>query len=129
MLSDDLIITQPDYARLLGLCWKTDLADELDRATVVPAERVPTEVVTMHSRVLYADEQTRERREVQLVYPEEADAAAGRISVLAPVGIALLGLSVGQSIDWPFPGGVMRRLRVEHIVSQPPRPERAGEAA
>lgn len=66
---------------------------------------------------------------MQLVYPEEADAAAGRISVLAPVGSALLGLSVGQSIDWPFTGGVIRRLRVEYIVAQPPRPERAGEAA
>lgn len=118
MQFDDLIITQPDYARLRALFWNTELADELDRAIVVPAEHVPREVVTMHSRVLYVDEQSGDRREVELVYPEEANATAGRISVLAPVGVALLGLSVGQSIDWGFPGGV-RRLRVERILSQP----------
>lgn len=119
MNMDDLIITQPDYARLRALSRNTELADELDRAIVVPVERVPREVVTMHSRVLYVDEQTGERREVELVYPEEANVTAGRISVLAPVGAALLGLSVGQSIDWGFPGGGVRRLRVERILSQP----------
>jgi transcription elongation GreA/GreB family factor len=57
-------------------------------------------------------------REVELVYPDEADHVTGRVSVLAPVGCALLGLSVGQSIDWDLQGGKVHRLRVERVLSQ-----------
>lgn len=116
---NDLIITDRDYSRLRVLGKNTLLAEELDRATVIPMERVLNGVVTMHSRLVYLDEKTGERREVELVYPEEANTRAGKISVLAPVGSALLGLSVGQFIDWEFPAGEVRRLRVERILSQP----------
>lgn len=92
------------------------LQDELDRADVLPSSDVPNDVVTMHARVLYQDESTGERRYVTLVYPDESDVRAGRISVLAPVGSALLGLSAGQAIDWEFPDGARRRLRVEEVV-------------
>jgi regulator of nucleoside diphosphate kinase len=57
--------------------------------------------------------------EMTLVYPRDADLASGRISVLAPVGAALLGLSVGQSIEWPMPHGGTRRLKVSAILFQP----------
>lgn len=117
--TNDLIIADLDYGRLRALGEDTLLAEELDRATVIPREQVPYRVVTMHSRLIYLDEKTGERREVELVYPEEANAEEGKISVLAPVGSALLGLSVGQSIDWSFPTGEMRRLRVERILFQP----------
>jgi regulator of nucleoside diphosphate kinase len=80
------------------------LEAELERAVVLPPEAVPPDLVTMHARVVFAD-QTGKRREVELVYPWEADPSRGRISVLAPVGAALLGLSVGQTIDWPLPSG------------------------
>lgn len=80
------------------------LEAELERAVILPAAAVPPGLVTMHSHVLFEDE-TGKRRELQLVFPWDADAGRGRVSVLAPVGAALLGLSVGQTIDWPLPGG------------------------
>jgi regulator of nucleoside diphosphate kinase len=114
--NNDLKITTGDYARLVALGGDAPLAEELSRAAVVPEERMPRNVVRMHSRVTYLDEGLGKRREVQLVYPEEADLASGKISVLAPVGSALLGLAEGQSIDWRFPRGDSRRLRVERAV-------------
>lgn len=109
-----------DYVRLRELVWDHALAEELDLAIVVPSDRIPKDVVTMNSRLVYLDESTGSTREVELVYPDEADPMAGRVSVLAPVGCALLGLSAGQSIDWTLPGGKVHRLRVERVLSQPP---------
>lgn len=101
------------------------LEDELARAKVVSADEIPKDVVTMNSRILFEDETTGERHEVSLVYPNEADISAGRISVLVPVGTALLGLRVGQSIDWELPNVQKRRYRV---IAVPYQPEAAGEA-
>lgn len=78
---------------------------------------MPGDIVRMHSHVTYLDETSGERREVELVFPDEADLARGRVSVLAPVGSALLGLRENQAIDWPFPDGRPRRLRVARTVS------------
>lgn len=119
MDAEALIVSMPDYVRLREIAGDLELGDELDRAIVVPADRMPVNVVTMHSRLIYIDESTDTRREVELVYPDEANPPAGKISVLAPVGSALLGLSVGQSIDWVFPEGKSHRLRVERIVFHP----------
>jgi regulator of nucleoside diphosphate kinase len=74
--------------------------------------------------VLFENETTGERREVTLVYPGMADIDAGRISILVPVGTALLGLRKGQSIDWELPSGERQRYR---IVGVPYQPEAAGE--
>lgn len=93
---------------------------ELDRAVEVPDDRVPRDVVTMGSRVVYQEGSSGTRREVVLVFPSQADLRAGRLSVLAPVGAALIGLSAGQEIGWTLPDGreiVLRILSVE----QPPR--------
>lgn len=117
--SQELIVPLGDYVRLRKLAGEHELAEELDRAIVVSADRIPKNVVTMHSRLIYSDETTGTKREVQLVYPGEANPLAGRVSVLAPVGCALLGLAAGQSIDWEFPEGKMHRLRVERILFQP----------
>jgi regulator of nucleoside diphosphate kinase len=95
------------------------LEGELLRARVVPSDQIPRDVVTMNSRVVFEDEQTGERREVTLVYPRDADIDAGKISVLVPVGSALLGLRVGQSIDWTLPSGQKRRYRVIAVPYQP----------
>jgi regulator of nucleoside diphosphate kinase len=100
-----------------------DLENELVRAIVVPAEQIPKDVVTMNSRVLFEDETTGERREVTLVYPAHADISVGKISILVPVGSALLGLRVGQSIEWELPSGQRRRYR---IIAVPYQPEAAG---
>ena len=92
---------------------------ELDRATVVSHDAIASCVVTMYSQLRYRDECSGECLQVQLVFPEDADAGQGKVSVLAPVGAALLGLAVGQAIDWQFPDGHARRLRVEEILFQP----------
>ncbi|MFT3963982.1 nucleoside diphosphate kinase regulator [Propionivibrio sp.] len=112
-----VFVLDVDYLRLRELPMSDALDGELDRATIVPRERFPENVVAMHTRCVYLDESTGERREVELVYPDEADPAQGRISVLAPVGCALLGLTVGSAIDWGFPGGKVRRLRLERILA------------
>ena len=123
-----LCLTQDDLERLSQLLDAQGgryerLEGELARATVVPREEVPSDVVTMNSRVLFENETTGERREITLVYPREADIDAGKISVLVPVGTALLGLRVGQSIDWKLPSGETHRYR---IVAVPYQPESAG---
>jgi regulator of nucleoside diphosphate kinase len=122
-------ITSADYQRLSSLIDSQlssrdvdaaeALADELDRAEVVPAERIAGNVVTMNSRVVFEDQQSSERREVHLVYPADSDVERGRISVLAPIGTALLGLAVGQTIEWPLPGRQVKRLRIVDVVYQP----------
>ncbi len=114
-----LVVLLKDYAQLRCLARDHELSDELDRAIVVPPERMPSDVVTMHSRCIYVDESTGARREVELVYPDEADPAAGKISVLAPIGSALLGLAAGHSIDWELPGRKIHRITVERVLYQP----------
>lgn len=100
------------------------LEDELARATVVSRDQIPPDVVTMNSRIVFGDETTGERREVSLVYPANANISMGKISILAPVGTALLGLRVGQTIDWVLPSGQKRRYR---IIEVPYQPEAAGK--
>jgi len=114
-----IIITDLDLARLGHLANDPTLAPELDRADVVPFRAVPPDVVVMNSRVVFKDETTGEFRTVTIVYPQDADPSQGKISVMAPVGCALLGLSVGQSIEWCFPDGRPRTLRVVEVLHQP----------
>ncbi|HWN07427.1 MAG TPA: nucleoside diphosphate kinase regulator [Steroidobacteraceae bacterium] len=126
-----IYLTQNDADRLLKLVESQHgkrlekLESELVRANVVPRDEIPEDVVTMNSRVIFENETTGERREVTLVYPGSADIDAGKISVVVPIGTALLGLRVGQSIDWELPGGEKQRYR---IVKVPFQPEAAGEA-
>jgi regulator of nucleoside diphosphate kinase len=94
------------------------LGAELDRAVVVSPERLPTDVVTIDSRVTFQDERSGTVREVVIVYPTAANASEGRISVLAPIGAALIGLRAGDAIDWPLPDGRWAELRILS-VSQP----------
>ena len=95
------------------------LMDELNRAEVRSPEQIPEAVVTMHSTVECEDELPGERHTLTLVYPHESNVDSGHVSVLAPVGSALLGLSLGQSIDWSAPDGRKLRLRVTSIHYQP----------
>lgn len=100
------------------------LSEELGRARVLAPEAMPADVVTMHSRVECEDELHGDRHALTLVYPNEADAARQHVSVLAPVGSALLGLALGQCIDWETAQGLKLRLRVTAIDYQP---EAAGD--
>lgn len=94
------------------------LIHELDRATVVKSEEIAPDVVTMNSAVRFVEEAEYKAYELQLVYPHKAG-QPGTVSILAPVGSALLGLSVGQSIRWQVPGGRDLRLRVVSVIHQP----------
>ena len=100
------------------------LREELDRAELVEPEAVPRDLVTMNSVVRFADKESGKEWEVTLVFPSDAKIDSNRLSVFAPIGTALLGLSIGDSIDWPLPNGRTRRLRVEAITYQP---EAAGD--
>lgn len=100
------------------------LGAKLACASVVASEQVPPDLVTMNSRVLFEDENGRQR-EVLLVYPPAVDRSRDRVSVLSPVGRALLGLTVGESIDRPITQGSSRQLTVVAITYQPESLERA----
>lgn len=95
------------------------LDEELARCQVVDQSEIPPCVVTMNSRVVFEDEESRQRREITLVYPAAANVGENKISVLAPVGTALLGLSVGQSIEWPVSEQRAARLRIIEVIYQP----------
>jgi regulator of nucleoside diphosphate kinase len=95
------------------------LMEELNRAEVLAPEQIPHAVVTMHSTVECEEEITGEHHTLTLVYPHEANVHGGQVSILAPVGSALLGLSKGQSIAWSAPDGRPLRLRVTAIRYQP----------
>jgi regulator of nucleoside diphosphate kinase len=94
------------------------LDGELRRAQIVPPEDVPRDVVTMNSKVVLYDLDTDEREIFTLVYPWHADAENNRVSVLAPIGTALIGARVGDVVQWPVPAGTLR-FRVEELVFQP----------
>jgi regulator of nucleoside diphosphate kinase len=120
-----IVITTSDAASLRGLLAKQataerdqdrldELGAELERAFIAEQNDVPRDVVTMRARVHVLDLKSGERRDLVLVFPWESDLAAGRISVLAPLGTALLGYREGDEVEWTMPGGV-RRLRIEKV--------------
>ncbi|WP_445503724.1 nucleoside diphosphate kinase regulator [Microvirga sp. G4-2] len=92
-----------------------ELAEELDRAHVLPKGRHPVDTVCMGCEVDFRDDMTGRVQTVTLVYPNEADISKGRISVLTPIGTALIGLPVGKSIDWTTRTGETKRLTVLQV--------------
>lgn len=117
---EKLIESLPDNA----FPGKQALEAELSRADVVDPADVPPTVVTMNSRVRFSVVSTGEIFNLTLVYPKDVDASGEKISILAPVGSALLGLAQGDEIEWPKPGGGVLRVRIDEVLYQP---ERAGE--
>lgn len=125
-----IFIAEEDRVRLDGLIRRAldgqtqpignlaALAGELRRAQVVPRSEIPADVVTMHSTVRVRDMEDGEEETYTLVYPHEADIETGKLSVLAPVGTALLGYRAGDVVEWPVPAGVAR-LRIEEVASRP----------
>ncbi len=97
-----------------------NLEQELDRASIVPSSQIPENVVTMNSRVRFKDIHSAKSFILTLVYPKDAGQQE-TVSVLAPIGSALLGLSVGQKISWPKPAGGMMLVEIEEILYQPER--------
>lgn len=97
-----------------------DLEIKLEQAQVVPPEKAPRNLVTMNSVVRLCDLETDEPEVYRLVYPQEAQIADQRLSILAPVGSAILGRREGSVVEWPVPAGRCR-LRIDRIVYQPER--------
>ncbi len=128
-------ITEFDLSRLEELLEKVntedsrdskhlkELEDELLRAEVVEPQDIPADVITMNSQICLKDLDSGEEPVYTLVFPNDARLEENRISILAPVGTALLGYRVGDTIKWKVPGGV-RRLKVKKILYQP---EAAGD--
>ena len=94
------------------------LQDELDRAHIVDPTAVPGDVVTMNSRVRFKDLNTNQDKVYMLVFPSEANLELEKISVLAPIGTAILGCGVGDTVEWRVPSGI-KRVRIEEILYQP----------
>ena len=126
----DIYITKYDLARLrellqVGISFAErdresmeSLQDELDRAHIVEPTAVPHDVVTMNSRVRLIDLETNEKKEYTLVFPSESNLEQQKISILAPIGTAVLGYRAGDAVTWRVPGG-FRKLRIEEILYQP----------
>lgn len=130
MTARDIFITEEDHQKLTQLLEGArlrrhrDLAHveqldaELDRAHIVPAAEIPPDVVTMNSQVALRDLDTGGQVVLTLVFPHEANVDQQKVSVLAPLGTAVLGYRDGDIIEWPVPGRT-RRLQVERVSYQP----------
>jgi regulator of nucleoside diphosphate kinase len=128
--TQSIYVTEPEYNRLRaliettrerqGVDWEylSKLEAELDRAEIVDAKEIPADVITMRSKVRLKDLVSGEANIYSLVFPTEADFSEGRISILAPIGTAILGYKRGDTIEWPVPSG-LRRLKVDKILYQP----------
>jgi len=127
-LERSLYINELDHKRLMRLIEDAlngvteqsnslrSLQVELTRANVVNAEELPRDVVTMRSRVLIMLED--EEKEITLVYPNEANRSTGKISILSPIGTAIIGYREGDVINWLTPGG-LKRIRIKKVLYQP----------
>jgi regulator of nucleoside diphosphate kinase len=126
----DIYITKFDLARLkelvdVGITFKErdreyleSLQNELDRAHIVDPTAIPHNVVTMNSRVRFKDMETGEEKSYTLVFPSDADIEKNRISILAPIGTAILGYRAGDTVNWLVPAGT-RKVRILEILYQP----------
>jgi regulator of nucleoside diphosphate kinase len=131
-----IYISEFDIKRLKGLIkfaeerwdkrvvpYLEELDEELDRAEIVKSEEISSDVITMNATFRLSDLDSGEESVYTLVFPAKADSTKGKISILAPVGTAVLGYRVGNTVEWKVPAG-LKRLRVKAIVYQP---EAAGD--
>lgn len=136
MTREQILITREDKRRLLRILPRIGteyvdredlilLAEEIERAVEVEPDDVPADVVTLNSTARVTDLENGATTDYTIVMPGEANYEAGKISVLAPLGTALLGYRVGDEIEWEMPRGV-RRLRIDAVLFQP---EAAAHAA
>jgi regulator of nucleoside diphosphate kinase len=135
MTKKKIYITEKDADRLRDLVrsgtvagengkfYLDQLVNEIAQAEIVDPLKIPKNVITMNSRVRFCDLDTKESYTYSIVYPSFANPAKNRISILAPIGMALLGYQTGDVVEWKVPAG-MRRLKIEEVLYQP---EAAGE--
>jgi len=130
MNQPSIYITKTDEKKLKGLIWESQnseyrgsdylkmLAGEVEKAQVVEPHKIPSDVITMNSTAHLIDQESDDEMIYTLVFPEEADVSQGKISVLAPIGTAMLGYRVGDIFEWDTPGG-KRKIRVVKVLFQP----------
>jgi regulator of nucleoside diphosphate kinase len=130
LMAKKITLTKTDHERLTALVSMEvnprdpdaeavrNLRSELERADIVDSEKVPADIVTMNSRVRILDLDTGEEKEYTLVYPLAADFSQGKISVMVPLGTALIGFRKGDIVEWKVPGG-MRKFKITKVVYQP----------
>ncbi|HEC73439.1 MAG TPA: nucleoside diphosphate kinase regulator [Methylophaga aminisulfidivorans] len=132
-IQPDIIISSLDLERLEALLGsfsafntlsKFNLEEELERATVVDSRHVPENVVSMNSTVQLSLSSSEAPFYVTLVYPKDVREDGSTLSILSPIGTALLGMKQGDEIYWPNPGGKNIKVRIENILYQP---ERSGD--
>lgn len=130
MDSPQVMISTLDAARLESMLerlpakvfpGRSNLEQELARAQWVAPEAMPPNRVTMNSTVRFRVESSADAFTLKLVYPKDAGDSATTVSILAPVGSALLGLAEGDQISWPKPGGGSIAVRIEEVMKQPER--------
>lgn len=123
-----IYITEDDYDVIANLALQMEarapelsevILAEIDRAKVLPSARMLEDVVRLGSEVTFQDDSSSATRKVRLVLPADADIETGAISVVTPVGVALIGMKVGSEIDWPCPDGRPRVLRILSVSQQP----------
>jgi regulator of nucleoside diphosphate kinase len=112
------LIAEAKHSDYRGSEYLEDLEKELERGQVVAPTKIPPDVITMNSKVRLEDLENGEEMEYTLVFPKDADLSKGNVSVLAPIGTAMLGYRVGDTIEWHVPDG-MARLKVKEILYQP----------
>ena len=127
-----IIISNVDHEQLQSLFYSRyaaafgdepylqSLRGELNIAQVLSPDEIPSDVVTMNSTVRLREFRSREMETYTLVYPKDADIAEGKLSVLAPIGTAILGYRVGDWVEWKVPSGQIR-FKIEELVFQPER--------
>ena len=129
MNEDVILITEKDLLRIKHILsfQKSeafeDLELELDRAKIISDDIVPADLVTMNSKLKFLNLQDDKEMIISITYPSDANFAEGKISVLAPLGSALIGLRVGQEINWMFPDGKTKTLKIISIIYQPEQNE------
>lgn len=127
-MKPEIVVSSTDLERLEGLLFSPaarnrrdldGLRQELDRATICEPEEMPDNVITMNSRARFRELPDGREYELTLVYPRDASQDGSKVSIFSPAGSALLGLSVGQSIDWTTEDGRSIHLEVLEVTRQP----------
>ena len=112
------LIRDAYHTEYRGSDYLKQLAGEIEKASVVQPDQIPSDVITLNSTARLVDQETNEEMIYTLVFPEDADTSQGKISILAPIGTAMLGYKVGDTFEWDTPGG-KRIIRVKEILYQP----------
>lgn len=112
------LIREAFHSDYRGSDYLKQLAEEMEKASVVNPDQIPADVITLNSTARLVDQETNEEMVYTLVFPEDADISQGKISVLAPIGTAMLGYKTGDTFEWDTPGG-KRVLRVKQVIYQP----------